>query len=124
MTEYTAMSQSELMDAFVAVKQDYARLVAQGLQLDMSRGKPGPDQMDLSRDIFELVSTPMGFKNKDGIDCRNYGGLDGLTELKNLFSQILGVSAQQIIVGGNSSLNMMFDTISQAMTHGWSLPIF
>ena len=68
--------------------------------------------------MFDLVGNDTGFKNISGIDCRNYGGLDGLQELKTLFGGILGMPDDQIIVGGNSSLNMMFDTIAQAMTHG------
>ena len=68
--------------------------------------------------MFDLVGNDTGFKNISGIDCRNYGGLDGLAELKNLFAELLELEPDQIIVGGNSSLNMMFDTIAQAMTHG------
>ena len=118
MTSYLKMTKEELEKEFANVKQEYSRLALLGLNLDMSRGKPGADQMDLSKRIFDLVGNNLGFKNKDGVDCRNYGGLDGLVELKNLFSQILGVAPAQIIVGGNSSLNMMYDTVAQAMTHG------
>lgn len=118
MNSYLQMSRDELLCEFKAVDREYERLKALGCALDMSRGKPGFDQMDLSCEIFDLVGNSTGFKNENGIDCRNYGGLDGLTELKNLFSQILDISPKQIIVGGNSSLNMMFDTVAQAMTHG------
>lgn len=118
MTSYLKMTKEELIKEFEIVKQEYARLALLGLNLDMSRGKPGADQMDLSKRIFDLVGNNLGFKNKDGVDCRNYGGLDGLVELKDLFSEILGVAPSQIIVGGNSSLNMMYDTVAQAMTHG------
>lgn len=118
MTSYLKMTKEELTKEFESVKKEYARLALLGLNLDMSRGKPGADQMDLSKRIFDLVGNNLGFKNKDGVDCRNYGGLDGLVELKNLFSEILGVEPSQIIVGGNSSLNMMYDTVAQAMTHG------
>lgn len=118
MTSYLKMTKEELAKEFECVKKEYARLALLGLNLDMSRGKPGADQMDLSKRIFDLVGNNLGFKNKDGVDCRNYGGLDGLVELKNLFSEILGVEPSQIIVGGNSSLNMMYDTVAQAMTHG------
>lgn len=116
---YLSMTESEQQQEFSAIQKEYQHLTTLGLGLDMSRGKPGLEQMDLSRRIFDLVGNPLGFKNKDGIDCRNYGGLDGLSELKELFAGILGLAPQQIIVGGNSSLNMMFDTISQAMTHGF-----
>ncbi|MGI6279253.1 MAG: aminotransferase class I/II-fold pyridoxal phosphate-dependent enzyme [Acutalibacteraceae bacterium] len=121
MSDYLKMETNELIKEFDAVKAEYKNLCSLNLSLDMSRGKPGFDNMDISDKMFDLVDNKTGFKNISGIDCRNYGGLDGLVELKNLFSQILGLPAEQIIVGGNSSLNMMFDTISQAMTHGMGL---
>ena len=118
MSDYLEMSDDELSLLFQTVKSEYERMRSLHLSLDMSRGKPGFDNMDLSGEMFDLVGNDTGFKNISGIDCRNYGGLDGLEELKNLFGEILGISPEQIIVGGNSSLNMMFDTIAQAMTHG------
>ncbi len=118
MADYLKMSKAELEKEFEAVHTEYEKLRAMHLSLDMSRGKPGFDNMDLSEKMFDLVGNDTGFKNISGIDCRNYGGLDGLTELKNLFAELLELEADQIIVGGNSSLNMMFDTIAQAMTHG------
>ena len=118
MSDYLKMSKEELEAEFSLVKTEYERLRSMHLSLDMSRGKPGADNMDLSEKMFDLVGNDTGFKNISGIDCRNYGGLDGLAELKSLFSGILGLEPEQIIVGGNSSLNMMFDTIAQAMTHG------
>lgn len=118
MSDYLKMSREELQAEFSVVKAEYERLRAKHLSLDMSRGKPGADNMDLSEEMFDLVGNDTGFKNISGIDCRNYGGLDGLQELKTLFGGILGMPDDQIIVGGNSSLNMMFDTIAQAMTHG------
>lgn len=118
MSDYLTMSKAELNEEFEAVRLEYERLRSLHLSLDMSRGKPGFDNMDLSGKMFDLVGNDTGFSNIGGIDCRNYGGLDGLTELKTLFGKILGLAPEQIIVGGNSSLNMMFDTIAQAMTHG------
>ncbi|MEG1886614.1 MAG: aminotransferase class I/II-fold pyridoxal phosphate-dependent enzyme [Oscillospiraceae bacterium] len=118
MEKYTDMTKEELREEFANVKAEYAGWCNRNLSLDMSRGKPGPDQMDLSTELFEMVNEDLGYKNRDGIDCRNYGGLDGLSELKALFAHIMDVSSEQVIVGGNSSLNMMFDTIAQAMTHG------
>ena len=118
MQSYLKMKGDMLKSEFASVKKEYDRFKDMNLSLDMSRGKPGKDNMDLSEKMFDLVGNDSGFKNIDGIDCRNYGGLDGLTELKNLFASILGMPAEQMIVGGNSSLNMMFDTISQGMTHG------
>ncbi len=118
MSNYLKMENSELLKEFEAVRKEYETLRALHLSLDMSRGKPSFDNMDLSEKMFDLVGNDTGFKNISGIDCRNYGGLDGLTEMKNLFAQILELKPEQIIVGGNSSLNMMFDTVAQAMTHG------
>lgn len=118
MASYLEMSREEQLKEFAVVKAEYERLRSLHLSLDMSRGKPGFDNMDLSEEMFDLVGNDTGFKNIDGIDCRNYGGLDGLRELKVLFGDLLGLDPDQIIVGGNSSLNMMFDTIAQAMTHG------
>ena len=118
MSDYNSMSKEQLSKEFSAVRSEYERLRSLHLSLDMSRGKPGFDNMDLSEKMFDLVGNDTGFKNIGGIDCRNYGGLDGLAELKTLFAKILGLKEDQIIVGGNSSLNMMFDTIAQAMTHG------
>ncbi len=118
MSDYLKMSKAELENEFSAVRTEYEKLRSLHLSLDMSRGKPGFDNMDLSEKMFDLVGNDTGFKNISGIDCRNYGGLDGLAELKNLFAELLELEPDQIIVGGNSSLNMMFDTIAQAMTHG------
>ncbi len=118
MALYSELTREELEKEFSAVKKEYERLCSLHLSLDMSRGKPGFDNMDLSEKMFDLVGNDTGFKNISGIDCRNYGGLDGLDELKNLFGEMLGMPADQIIVGGNSSLNMMFDTVAQGMTHG------
>ena len=118
MQNYSEMNKEQLLEEFRAVRSEYEHLRSLHLSLDMSRGKPGFDNMDLSEEMFDLVGNDTGFKNISGIDCRNYGGLDGLSELKSLFAKILELEPEQIIVGGNSSLNMMFDTIAQAMTHG------
>ena len=115
---YLEMNSEQLLKEFESVRAEYERLRNLNLSLDMSRGKPGANNMDLSEEMFDLVGNDTGFKNISGIDCRNYGGLDGLLELKKLFAEILELEPEQIIVGGNSSLNMMFDTIAQAMTHG------
>lgn len=96
----------------------YNDIKAAGLKLDMSRGKPSSSQLDISNGIFDCLSSGDVMKAEDGADCRNYGLLDGIPEAKRLFSEMLGVPAQNIIIGGNSSLNMMFDAISRAMTHG------
>ncbi len=116
---YSSLSAAELAKEYESVKARYESFRARNISLDMSRGKPGPEQMDVSAKMFDAVGNDSGFLNETGIDCRNYGGLDGLVELKRLFAELLGVEQSQVIVGGNSSLNMMFDTIAQAMTHGF-----
>ena len=125
MAKFTEMTREELAGEKARLLSRYEDFKARGLKLDMSRGKPGTDQMDLSRALFHQIdedpkSHEADFKNTTGIDCRNYGGLDGLPELKKLFGDILGVAPEQMIVAGNSSLNLMFDTISQAMSAGFS----
>ena len=118
MLDYLSLNKEELEKEFAEVSREYEHYRSMHLALDMSRGKPSSDSMDVSQQMFDSVGNHIGFKNMDGIDCRNYGGLDGLKELKKLFAEILELSPEQIIVGGNSSLNMMFDTVAQAMTHG------
>ena len=107
------------MAEYEALKAEYDSIRAKNLKLDITRGKPSTEQMDLSSEMFASVGNDTGFLNESGIDCRNYGGLDGLIELKKIFSVILDMPEDLIIVGGNSSLNMMYDTIAQAMTHGF-----
>ncbi len=96
----------------------YTAYQAQGLRLDMSRGKPGPEQLDISLPLMECVSARTGYLSENGTDTRNYGLVDGITEAKALFADILDVPADTVIVGGNSSLNMMFDYITHAMVSG------
>lgn len=91
---------------------------AKGLKLDMSRGKPGPEQLDLTLGLLDCVNARDGYCTDSGVDTRNYGLLDGIPEAKTMFADVLGVDASQVIVGGNSSLNMMFDYIAMAYSHG------
>ena len=115
---YKNLNNEELEKEYAAVKAEYDRLLSLGLNLDMSRGKPGFENADLSVDMLTNVSKETGYKNRDGIDCRNYGGVDGIIEAKELFADVLGLKPEQIIVGGNSSLTLMYDVVSQAITHG------
>src|SRR5512145_1826397 len=90
---------------------------ARGLKLDMTRGKPGADQLELTKDMMTVLG-PSDTKASDGSDIRNYGGLDGLPEMKALFGDLLGAPAEQVIIGGNSSLQLMHDTVVRALLHG------
>ena len=115
---YNSLGKEELQKELAQNLARYNAFKERSMALDMSRGKPGPEQLDISSKEFDSL-TDIGYKNETGIDCRNYGGLDGLPELKKLFSAIFGIDASQVIVGGNASLNMMFDTVAQGMTHGF-----
>ncbi len=119
MTDYRFLSAQELEKEFCAVKEEYEKIKASGLSLDMTRGKPSFDQLDLSEGLLENVGGEKGYIAMKGTDCRNYGGLDGLDELKELFGKILGINWENVICDGNSSLNMMFDTITQGMVSGF-----
>jgi len=118
MSEYKNLSKIELEKELNVVKEEYKSLCGLGLNLDMSRGKPGAEDLDLCCNLFLQLSDEKGYKNRDGIDCRNYGGVEGIGEMRDLFSEIIELPANQVIIGGNSSLTMMFDTISQGMTEG------
>ncbi|HTG69459.1 MAG TPA: aminotransferase class I/II-fold pyridoxal phosphate-dependent enzyme [Candidatus Udaeobacter sp.] len=117
-TDFFNMNISELNEHNVSLKERYAEYKNQTMNLDMSRGKPCPEQLELSKDILDIVTSSDSLKAFDGSDCLNYGGVDGIPEAKELFSQILGVSSKEIIIGGNSSLTLMHDTLSRAMLHG------
>ncbi len=118
MKKYEEYSREELEKELELIKARYEEFCLRDLNLNMARGIPSPKQMDLSAAMFKMVKADEDYHNETGIDCRNYGGLDGLPELKELFATMMNVEPSQVIVGGNSSLNMMFDTIAQFMTHG------
>lgn len=118
MSDFLSLGKAELEDLKVKLQQEYDAFQAKGLKLNMARGKPGPEQTDLSVEMLDLVNSKADFLASDGTDCRNYGLLDGLPELRELFAKVLGVEAENVFVGGNSSLNMMYDTIAGMMMHG------
>lgn len=118
MSDLRSMNTQELQSFISDLQKRYDDFKAQKLSYDMSRGKPESKQLDLSIEMFDVVKSDDSFKTVDGVDTRNYGGIDGITEAKELFSKIIDVSPKEIIVGGNSSLNMMYDTVARAMTHG------
>lgn len=118
MTDYSVMSKEELIAQRTHLLEAYQNFKAKQLKLDMSRGKPGAKQLDLSDEMLDLVVENSDFHSIDGTDVRNYGSLEGIAEAKQLFSEILGVMPEEIIVGGNSSLNLMYDSVTRAYTHG------
>jgi len=117
MTAYTQMTAAERTVEYACIRQKFEELKARGLKLNMARGKPGKEQLDLVSDIFDLMKEPEDYVC-DGIDVRNYGELSGLPAAKRLFAEILGCRPEQVFVGGNASLQLMYDTVSKAYTHG------
>ncbi len=116
--QYSQMSKDELLSRKAALDKEFAEIKKLNLKLDMSRGKPGADQLDLSMDMLKTVIGVCDCKAANGFDCRNYGVLDGLPECKALFAEMLEVRPENVIIGGTSSLNLMFDYIAQCMTKG------
>ena len=111
------MSALQLQEQFNYEKANYEKLKSEGLKLNMARGKPGSAQLDLISDILTVIKTPEDCVS-DGIDARNYGELSGLPAAKKLFAEILGCNEEECFIGGSASLNLMYDVISKAMTHG------
>jgi DNA-binding transcriptional MocR family regulator len=117
MTELAKLSASERAALSQQLEQRYNAFKAQGLKLDMTRGKPSSEQLDLAAKLT-VVLDEKDFKGSDGSDGRNYGGLDGLPEMKAIFAELLGAPAAQVVVGGASSLTLMHDTVVRALLHG------
>lgn len=117
MSHFKKLSIEELQQQQAILAGQYEKFQAQKLKLDMSRGKPCSEQLDLSNDLFNCLSQT-DYKTANGTDCRNYGGLDGIAEAKELFASFLEAKPQEIIIGGSSSLTMMHDLLCRAMLHG------
>lgn len=115
MKMYEGFSREQLIERRQIIEDRFAQYKAQNLKLDMSRGKPCKEQLDLANGMFDNITD---FKSEDGIDCRNYGIPDGLPEMKRIFAQMLEVSQDEVILGDSSSLNMMYDTVARAYNHG------
>ena len=118
MLDLTRLSKIELQEILITLNRKYEEFAAKNLKLDMSRGRPGADQLDLSMEMLEFHTDTDNFKTPSGTDTRNYGLIDGIPEAKELFAQMLEVSPKEIILGGNSSLSIMYDTIARAMSFG------
>lgn len=116
--KYSEMKKEDLLSLKEELLKKYAGEKDLNLSLDMSRGKPGHDQLELSYDVLKVFNGGDTCISDSGIDCRNYGVLDGIPECKKLFSEILSVEPKNIIIGGSSSLNLMFDFICQCMISG------
>ena len=118
MKAYKELSREELLTLKGELEKQFEDAKGKGLKLDMSRGKPTPAQLDMAMDMFDVFNSTSDMKAENGMDTRNYGVMDGIPEAKRLMGEIMGVPAENVIVYGNASLTIMYDTVSRAMTHG------
>ena len=118
MKAYRELSREELLLLKEQLEKDFEKAKGKGLKLDMSRGKPSVAQLDMGMDIFDVFNSKSNMKSMNGVDVRNYGVLDGLDEAKQMMADIMGVPMENVIIYGNASLNVMYDAVSSAMTHG------
>ncbi len=114
---YCDMSKQQLLAEYQSIKNQYQEILGQGLSLDLSRGKPSAEQLDMIDGLLTCIDRDACFSDS-GFDCRNYGMLDGVPEAKVLFGELLGIPADNIFVAGNSSLTLMYDTVSRCMLYG------
>ncbi len=115
---YDEMTREALQEELAGLKKEYRKIQQMNLQLDMSRGKPGIDQLNLSMGLMDVLDSGSDMTCDDGTDCRNYGQLTGIEEARELLGDMMENNPNDIIIYGNSSLNVMFDTVSRAYTHG------
>ena len=119
MVPYCKLGKEELTALQKEFSARYEEAKGKGLKLDMSRGKPGLEQLDMTMDIMDVLDSKADMRNEEGVDTRNYGLMDGISEAKHLMSDMMGgIPAENVIVYGNSSLSIMYDTISRCVTHG------
>ena len=114
---YSDMSKQQLLAEYQSLQKEYNDILEQGLSLDLSRGKPSTEQLDMIDGLLYCIDREHCFSD-NGFDCRNYGMLDGVPEAKKLFGDLLGIPAENIFVAGNSSLTLMYDTVSRCMLYG------
>ncbi len=119
MNNLKKMTREELLALLENENKKYEAYCSKGLSLDLSRGKPNSEQVDISQSLLNMKMDKDDCYSESGFDCRNYGILDGLPETKRLFADILGLKEESIIIGGNSSLQLMYDTLSRAMLFGF-----
>ncbi len=115
---YSQMTKEQLQALKFELEAEYKSILEQNLLLDLSRGKPGQTQLDLMTGMLDCISTAEDCKTKAGLDCRNYGVLDGIPEAKKMFSELLDIPTENLFIGGNSSLNLMYDSVARAMLYG------
>ena len=118
MKTYKEMTKQELQEEYKKLEEEYNKYKAMHLNLNMARGKPCKEQLNLSMEMMDVLNSKVDLNCEDGTDCRNYGVLGGISECKKLLGDIIEVNSENIIIYGNSSLNIMYDCIARSMTHG------
>ncbi|HIR77346.1 MAG TPA: aminotransferase [Candidatus Choladousia intestinipullorum] len=118
MKPYKEMTREELLQEKASLEARFNEVKAKGLKLDMSRGKPSKEQLELSNGMMDVLNSSSDMLCEAGVDCRNYGIMDGIPEARRLLADMSEVPEKNILIYGNSSLNVMFDTVSRAMTMG------
>lgn len=118
MKAYKDLSRDELLKLQSELKQQYEDKKALGLRLNMARGKPAPAQLDICNEILDVIGSSSDFNASDGTDTRNYGCMEGIPEARQLMADVMGTKPENVIVYGNSSLNIMYDSVSRSYTHG------
>ena len=118
MKPYAELTKEELLELKKSLKAEYKAMQNRDLKLDMSRGKPSQEQLDISMGLMDVLTSDKDLMSENGSDCRNYGVLDGIPEAKELMGDMMEVPADNLIIYGNSSLNIMYDCISRSYTHG------
>ena len=118
MKKYSEMTREELLLEKEALEKEFEEYKKKRLNLDMSRGKPSKAQLDLSNEMMDVLDSDSYFLDETGTDCRNYGILEGIPEAKKLMGAMSEVGPDDMIIYGNSSLNVMFDTLARSWAHG------
>ena len=118
MKSYQEMSKEELLQEKESLKAAYKEYQKMDLSLNMARGKPAVEQLDMVMDILDVLDSKSEMVAENGIDVRNYGEMDGIPEAKKLMADMMGTKAENVLVFGNASLTIMYDTVSRSMTHG------
>ncbi|MBQ8689459.1 MAG: aminotransferase [Clostridia bacterium] len=118
MKEFKNLTKAERYALYASLNEKYSEYCKRGLKLDLSRGKPNAEQLDVSQALLSFPITPEDTRGEGGVDCRNYGLLDGIPEMKRFFAELLGIDEKCIFVGGNSSLQLMYDALMRAMQFG------
>ena len=118
MQSYQEMTKEELCKEKESLEAAYKEWQKRGRSLNMARGKPSEEQLDLTMPMMDVLNSSADLHSEDGTDCRNYGGMDGIPEAKRFMAGMMGVNPDNVLVYGNASLNIMYDTVSRSMTHG------